>query len=151
MRARIVSGAVDGGPAVSVHLFYDIVPTFQISVFGTQGWRLIEMKNYFEMFRHNIEEFVRSVREGRPRLEFAKTENIIRTLIAANESLRRGGEQRQVIARRGAADQANWRRHVQLSEDEKKSCDIVQLPELAAQTSRLTRAYRARANTRLKA
>jgi predicted dehydrogenase len=88
----VVQVEFDGGPAVSMHLFYDIVPTFQISVFGTQGWRLIEMKNYFEMFRHNLSEFVRSVREGRSRLEFARTENIVRTLIAANESLQRGGE-----------------------------------------------------------
>jgi len=29
----------------TVHLFYDIAPTFQISLFGQKGWRLIEYKN----------------------------------------------------------------------------------------------------------
>lgn len=44
------------------------------------------------MFRDNIIEFIRSVQEGTPRLSFDKTENIIRTVIAANESKKRGGE-----------------------------------------------------------
>jgi hypothetical protein len=81
----------EAGPVVCVHLFYDIAPTFQISVFGQNAWRLIEMKNYFEMFRHNLLEFIRSVREKRSRLEFHKTENIVRTLIAARQSLRQKG------------------------------------------------------------
>jgi hypothetical protein len=43
------------------------------------------------MFRDNIIEFIRSVEEGKSRLEFAKTSNIIRTLIAGKESLEQGG------------------------------------------------------------
>jgi hypothetical protein len=43
------------------------------------------------MFRDNLIEFVRSVQEGKPRLDFAKTENIIKTLIAAQESLKQCG------------------------------------------------------------
>jgi hypothetical protein len=79
------------GVLATVHLFYDITPTFQISVFGQGGWRLIEYKNWYAMFRNNIIEFVRSVQQGRSRLEFSKTENIIRTLIAGKESLEQGG------------------------------------------------------------
>jgi predicted dehydrogenase len=79
------------GMLATVHLFYDITPTFQISVFGQNGWRLIEYKNWYAMFRNNIIEFVRSVQQGSSRLEFGKTENIIRTLIAGKESLEQGG------------------------------------------------------------
>jgi predicted dehydrogenase len=80
------------GLLATVHLFYDITPTFQISIFGQTGWRLIEYKNWYAMFRNNIIEFVRSVQQDKSRLDFAKTENIIRTLIAGKESLEQGGK-----------------------------------------------------------
>lgn len=76
----------------TVHLFMDIAPTFQLSLFGHDAWRLIDIKNSYSMFKENINEFVRSVREGRSRLPFEKTENIIRTLIGAMESLEHGGK-----------------------------------------------------------
>ncbi|MCG8311392.1 MAG: Gfo/Idh/MocA family oxidoreductase [Cytophagales bacterium] len=75
-----------------LNLFGDIVPTFQISLFGRQGWRLIDIKNSYSMFRDNIIEFIRSVEENRSRLSFDKTENIIRTLIGAQASLEHGGK-----------------------------------------------------------
>ena len=80
------------GLLATVHLFYDITPTFQVSIFGTDGWRMIEYKNWYAMFRDNLIEFVRSVQQSKPRLDFAKTENIIRTLIAAKQSLEQGGK-----------------------------------------------------------
>lgn len=80
------------GLQVTLHLFMDITGTFQISVFGQSGWRLIDIKNSYSMFRDNIIEFIRSVQEGKPRLDFYKTENIIRALIAANESRLQGGK-----------------------------------------------------------
>jgi predicted dehydrogenase len=80
------------GLLATIHLFYDITPTFQISIFGQTGWRLIEYKNWYAMFRNNIIEFVRSVQDRKSRLEFNKTENIIRTLIAGKESLEQGGK-----------------------------------------------------------
>ncbi|RRA98026.1 Gfo/Idh/MocA family protein [Larkinella rosea] len=80
------------GLQATVHLFMDIALTFQISLFGKDGWRLIEVKNWFGMFRDNLIEFVRSVEENRPRLDFVKTERIIRTLLAAHESLADGGK-----------------------------------------------------------
>lgn len=77
---------------IVVHMFKDIAPTFQISLFGQKGWRLIEIKNSYSMFRVNMIEFLRSVEEKEARLSFSKTENIIRTLIAATESLEQGGK-----------------------------------------------------------
>ena len=88
----IVYIELETGLLATIHLFYDITPTFQISVFGQTGWRLIEYKNWYAMFRNNIIEFVRSVQQGKSRLEFSKTENIMSTLIAGKESLEQGGK-----------------------------------------------------------
>ncbi len=85
------------GLLASVHIFMEMAPTFQLSLFGRSGWRVTEIKDYYAMFRANLEEFVLSVREGRSRLAFEKTENIIRTLIGATDSLERGGEKVKLI------------------------------------------------------
>lgn len=81
----------DGFQAM-IHLFMEIAPTSQISLFGQKGWRLIEIKNPYSMFRDTIIEFVRSVEEGAPRISFDKTSRLISTLIAAKESLEQGGK-----------------------------------------------------------
>jgi len=88
----IVRVDFETGLVATVHLFYEIVPTFQISLFGRTGWRLIEYKNWYAMFRDNLVEFIRSVQHGAPRLDFSKTRNIIRTLIGAQTSLEQGGK-----------------------------------------------------------
>jgi len=87
----IVHLELAGGIQVVLHLFMEVAPTFQLSVFGQKGWRLVEIKNSYAMFRDNIIEFVRSVEEGRTRIPFEKTAAIIRTLIGAQESLEKGG------------------------------------------------------------
>ena len=88
----IVCIEFENGIKATVHLFMDIALTFQISVFGQQGWELIELKNYYAMFKENLIEFVHSVQEGKPRLSFEKTERLIRTLLGAAESLENGGK-----------------------------------------------------------
>jgi predicted dehydrogenase len=88
----IVHIEMTNGLQVTMHLFNEITGTFQISLFGQKGWRLIEIKNSYSMFRDNIIEFTRSVQEGKARLPFYKTENIIRTLIAATDSLKSDGK-----------------------------------------------------------
>lgn len=80
-----------GGLRATLHLFQDIVSTFQLSLYGQRGWRLVDIRNSYSMFRDNIIEFIRSVQEGRSRVPFEQTEGIIRTLIGARESLREGG------------------------------------------------------------
>ncbi len=82
----------ENGIQVVVNIFMDITPTFQISLFGQKGWKIIGIRNSYSMFRDNIIEFIRSVQEGKSRLEFEKTKNIIRTLIAGKESLEKGGK-----------------------------------------------------------
>ncbi len=81
-----------GGLLATVHLFMDISPTFQVSLFGQKEWRIVDIKNSYSMFRDNMIEFVRSVEQGKPRLLFVKTDMIIKTLIGAVESLEKGGE-----------------------------------------------------------
>ena len=76
---------------VIVHLYMDIAPTFQLSLYGQNGWKMIDIKNSYAMFKENLNEFVHSVQEGKSRLSFEKTENIIRTLIGAKESLEQHG------------------------------------------------------------
>ena len=88
----IVKIDFEGGLQVSIHLFMEISGTFQLSLFGQQNWKLVEIENSYAMFRDNIIEFIRSVNEGKPRLDFYKTEQIIKTLIAGEESLKQGGK-----------------------------------------------------------
>lgn len=88
---NIVHIQYENGVQVTLHLFMDIVPTSQISFFGQEQWRTIEIRNSYAMFRDNIIEFIRSVREGKSRLEFSKTEQIIKVMMAADESLKAGG------------------------------------------------------------
>ena len=80
------------GTVATVHLFQDIAPTFQVAIFGQDGWKTVEYKNWYCMFRDNLVEFIRSVHQGEPRLSFSKTNNVIRTLIAGNESLQQDGK-----------------------------------------------------------
>jgi predicted dehydrogenase len=75
-----------------INIFMKISSTLQMSVYGQNGWRLIDIKNSYAMFRENILEFLRSIQEGRSRLSFEKTENIILTLIAGVESYEKGGK-----------------------------------------------------------
>jgi len=77
----------ENGFVATVHLFMDIAATFQITLFGQNEWRQIDIKNSYSMFKENLTEFVKSVKEGKSRIPFEKTENIIRTLIGAKESL----------------------------------------------------------------
>lgn len=92
----IVHLELENGVQVVLHLFMDISSTFQISLFGSQSWARVDICNSYAMFRDNIIEFLRSVDEGKPRLAFLKTEQIIRTLITAEESRQKGGEKLSV-------------------------------------------------------
>lgn len=85
------------GSLASVHLFYNITPTFQISIFGEKKWELIQIKNSYSMFRDNLNEFIKSIQQRNTRLAFNKTDNIIRTLIAAKESGEQGGKTIQLL------------------------------------------------------
>ncbi len=82
----------ENGLQAVIHLYMDVAPTFQISVFGKEKWKLVEIKNSYAMFRDNIIEFIRSLQAGKPRLEFRKTEQIIKVVIAGHQSLQQNGK-----------------------------------------------------------
>ncbi|WP_018628685.1 Gfo/Idh/MocA family protein [Niabella aurantiaca] len=88
---EVVTLEFENGLRATLHLFMDIAPTFQVSVFGKHAWRMADIKNSYAMFRDNIIEFVRSVAEGRPRIAFEETKKIMQVLIAAQESREAGG------------------------------------------------------------
>ena len=89
---NIVHLEFENGVQAVVCIFKDIFRPTQITLFGHKGWRKVEINNSYSMFRDNIIEFIRSVQDGKPRLDFEKTENIISTLIAGKESLDNGGK-----------------------------------------------------------
>lgn len=88
----IVLISFEGGVMATVHLFMDISPTFQLSFFGADSWRMADIRNSYSMFRDNLVEFIRSVEEGKPRISFEITHQIINTLIAAQESYENDGK-----------------------------------------------------------
>ena len=88
----IVKIDFEGGLQATVHVFMEISGTFQLSLFGQQNWKQVDIKNSYSMFRDNIIEFIRSVQEGKSRIEFYKTEQIIKTIIAGEESMKQGGK-----------------------------------------------------------
>ncbi|MGV3761334.1 Gfo/Idh/MocA family oxidoreductase [Parapedobacter sp.] len=80
------------GTDITLHLFNHISGTFQLSFFGQQGWKWVDVRNSYSMFRDNLVEFVRSVEEGKPRLDFNKTHRLMSLVIAADESRLQGGK-----------------------------------------------------------
>src|SRR5690606_24143040 len=80
------------GTDVTLHLYSDLSGTLQVSFFGEQRWKQVDIRNSYSMFRDNLIEFIRSVGEGVPRLDFGKTCQLMHVIISANESRLRGGE-----------------------------------------------------------
>jgi predicted dehydrogenase len=88
----VVHIVFENGLPATVHLFMNISGTFQLSFFGQKAWQTADIKNSYSMFRDNIIEFIRSVQEGKSRVDFDKTRNIINAVIAAETSRLTGGK-----------------------------------------------------------
>lgn len=89
---EIVYVRLDSGADIMLHLYQHISGTFQMTFFGQQGWKLVDIRNSYSMFRDNMIEFIRSVQEGKPRLDFKKTHRLMRVVIGAQESFLQGGK-----------------------------------------------------------
>lgn len=76
----------------TIHLINDISPVFQLSVFGEKEWITVDIKNSYSMFKENILEFIKSISLGKPTLDFDKTSQVIKTVIAAIRSKELGGK-----------------------------------------------------------
>ncbi len=88
---EIVHVRLDSGADIMLHLYQHISGTFQVTFFGQEGWELVDIRNSYSMFRDNMIEFVRSVQEGKPRLCFKKTQQLMTILIGAKDSYDQGG------------------------------------------------------------
>lgn len=97
LNREIVHVKLTGGIDIMLHLYNEISGTFQLTFFGQKGWELVEIQNSYAMFRDNMIEFIRSVREGKPRLDFNKTYQLINVIIAAENSRKNLGEQISLI------------------------------------------------------
>lgn len=79
------------GTLATVHVFQDIAPGGELNLYGRDGNVQVQHGGTYPAFRNSLVEAIRSFREGRPRLDFAITRNVIGTLVAARESLEQGG------------------------------------------------------------
>lgn len=85
------------GTVAMVHVFMDIAPGGELNVYGRNGVLKVDHGGTYPMFRASLEDAIRSFRSGQPRLDFAKTRNLIGTLIGARESLESGGTTVQLV------------------------------------------------------
>ena len=82
----------ENGMLATVHVFMDIVPASDLMLYGSDAKVSVSYGGAYSSFRNTLTEVIHAFREGTPRLEFSKTENLIKTLIAGNESLKCGGK-----------------------------------------------------------
>ena len=80
------------GMLATVHVFMDIAPGGELNIYGENGNLRVEHGGAYTAFRTHLVEAIHSFRQGRARLEFSKTRNVIGTLIAARKSLENGGK-----------------------------------------------------------
>ncbi|NOY81242.1 MAG: Gfo/Idh/MocA family oxidoreductase [Kiritimatiellaeota bacterium] len=81
----------ENGALATVHVFMDIAPGGELTVYAEHGNLRVDHGGAYTAFRNQLVEVIRAFRQGRSRLEFSKTRNVIATLIAARESLENGG------------------------------------------------------------
>jgi len=93
IRVEFVDGALG-----MVHVFENIAPGGELNVYGTEGNLQVSHGGSYPSFRTSLIEAIRSFREGRPRLDFGITCNVIQTLIGARESLETGGRRIELPA-----------------------------------------------------
>ena len=75
------------GILATVHVFMDIAPGGELNVYGTAGNLSVDHGGAYKSFRNTIEHVIAGFQEGCPCIDFDKTRNIIRALIAGQESL----------------------------------------------------------------
>lgn len=82
----------ENGILATVHVFMDIAPGGELNVYGESGMLQVNHGGAYTAFRNHLVEAIHAFRQGRPRLEFGKTWNVIAALIAARESLESHGQ-----------------------------------------------------------
>ncbi len=79
------------GILATVHVFMDIAPGGELNVYGEHGSLRVDHGGAYTAFRNQLVEVIHAFRQGRSRLDFSRTRNVIAALIAARESLENGG------------------------------------------------------------
>jgi len=87
----VVTIEFDTGAIATVHVFMDIAPGGQLTLYGQEGSLQVAGGGAYATFKANLVEVIRSMKQGKPRLDFAITRNVICALIAGQESLENGG------------------------------------------------------------
>lgn len=82
---------LEGKVPATIHIFQGIAGG-ELNIYGDKGVINVNHGGAYVCFRAQLIEAIRSFRDGTPRLDFAKTYNIINALVGARESLEQGGK-----------------------------------------------------------
>lgn len=82
---------MEKGILATVHVFVGITEG-EFNIYGDKAALCVKHGGSYVSFKAQLIEAIRSFNEGKPRLDFVKTCNVIRTLIAAKESYEQGGK-----------------------------------------------------------
>ncbi|MFI4910072.1 MAG: Gfo/Idh/MocA family oxidoreductase [Sedimentisphaeraceae bacterium JB056] len=82
---------LDNGMLATVHTFMGLAGG-ELNIYGDKGVVNVNHGGAYVCFRAQLIEAVRSFREGKPRLDYTKTYNVINSIVAARESLQQGGK-----------------------------------------------------------
>jgi predicted dehydrogenase len=83
---------LEGDILATVHVFMDIAPGGELNIYGTHGNVRVDYGSAYVAFRNNIEQAIAGFRRDVPTIDFDKTCNVVRALIAGRESLEAGGK-----------------------------------------------------------
>ncbi len=81
----------ENGILGTVHVIMGITAG-ELNIYGDKGALQVDHGGAYVAFRSQLIDVIRSFKQGKPRLDFSKTYNVISTLVAARESLERGGK-----------------------------------------------------------
>lgn len=82
----------ENGIVATVHVFMDIAGAGELNLYGRKGTLQVDHGGTYPAFRNSLVETIRSFQQGKPRLDFEKTRNLISVLIAGQESLDNQGK-----------------------------------------------------------
>ena len=88
---EVVEIEFDGGTIATIHQLRNTASTMQLHLYGEGGSRSAELDGLFAAHRGLLQQFIRSVAEGKSRLPFEVTRNVIGILLAGLRSKDRQG------------------------------------------------------------
>ena len=83
---EVVEIEFDGGTIATIHQLRNTSSSIQLQIYGEGGSRSAELDGLFAAHRELLRQFIRSVAEGKSRLPFEVTRNVIGILLAGQHS-----------------------------------------------------------------